>query len=304
MDIVHGADLDWSEGEEKHREGRLSFKTLFKGTPDTPENYRLVLTRNNGPYKSPRHHHNFDQVRFCLEGQLNIAPRVDIAAGDAGYFPEGAFYGPQDDGDTKRLSLTLQFGGASGGGFMNSEQMKVGHAELAKRGKFEGGAYHHGDSRRKQDAYEAIWEHVSGRPMVYPPPRYPGPILFKTANFSWWPMGAGAHHKLLGTFTERATLLEIVRLEADASITLGAPTAELLVFVLNGAGSCAGTRLKQYSAVRLKPGETAAIRGQDMLEAFVITLPLLTPLKEASVSNRQASSVASASPQELAVPSH
>ena len=126
MDIVHGADLEWSEGEEKHREGRLSFKNIFKGTPGTPENYRLVLTRNNGPYRSPRHHHNFDQVRFCLEGKLNIAPGVDIEAGDAGYFPEGAFYGPQDDGDTKRLSLTLQFGGASGSGYMSSEQLKAG----------------------------------------------------------------------------------------------------------------------------------------------------------------------------------
>src|SRR5262245_7028607 len=85
MDIVHGAGLEWSEGEEKHREGRLSFKNIFKGVPGTPENYRLVLTRNNGPYKSPRHHHNFDQVRFCLEGKLNIAPGVEIEAGDAGY---------------------------------------------------------------------------------------------------------------------------------------------------------------------------------------------------------------------------
>jgi hypothetical protein len=275
MDIVHGADLEWSEGEEKHREGRLSFKNIFKGTPGAPENYRLVLSRNNGPYRSPRHHHNFDQVRFCLEGKLNIAPGVDIEAGEVGYFPEGAFYGPQDDGATKRLSLTLQFGGASGSGFMSSEQAKLGHAELAKRGKFEGGAFHHADSRRKQDAYEAIWEHVFQRPMVYPEPRYPAPILVKPANFSWWPVGQGVHRKLLGTFTERGTQLEIVRVGPNASTTLGRLNAQLLVFVMNGSGSCGEASLKQYSAVRTQPGETAAIEGADTLEAFVITLPLL-----------------------------
>jgi hypothetical protein len=284
MDIVHGADLEWSEGEEKHREGRLSFKNIFKGTPGTLENYRLVLTRNNGLYRSPRHHHNFDQVRFCLEGKLNIAPGVDIAAGDAGYFPEGAFYGPQDDGETKRLSLTLQFGGASGSGFMSSEQMRLGHAELSKRGKFEGGAFHFGDSRRKQDAYEAIWEHVFKRPMVYPEPRYPGPILFKTASFSWWPVSRGVQRKLLGTFTERATQLELIRLEANSSVTLAPPNAQLLVFILSGAGTCGDVRLKQYSAVRIEPGETASIQCADTLEAFVISLPLLTHLKPASAA--------------------
>jgi hypothetical protein len=282
MDIVHGADLAWSEGEEKHREGRLSFKNLFKGVPGTPENYRLVLTRNNGPYKSPRHHHNFDQVRFCLEGKLNIAPGVDIEAGDAGYFPEGAYYGPQDDGTTKRLSLTLQFGGASGAGYMSSEQLKQGHAELAQRGKFEGGAYHFGDSRRKQDAYEAIWEHVFQREMVYPQPRYPGAILFKTTSFAWWPVAKGVARKLLGTFTERGTQLEIVRIEPNASATLGVPNAEILAFVLKGSGSCGQETLKQYSAVRVMPDETAVIKGGEGWEAFVMTLPRLSHLKQAA----------------------
>jgi hypothetical protein len=284
MEIVQAADLAWSEGEEKHREGRLSFKNLFKGTPGTPENYRLVLSSNNGPYRSPRHHHNFDQVRFCLEGKLNIAPGVDILAGDGGYFPEGAYYGPQDDDTTKRVSLTLQCGGASGAGYMSSDQLKQGHAELATCGRFEGGAFHFADSRRKQDAYEAIWEHVFQRDMVYPPPRYPGPILFKTANFSWWPIARGVHRKLFGTFTERGTQLEIVRLEPNASLTLGAPNTEVLAFVLSGTGSCGRDHLKPYSAVRILPGEAANFSAGGTLEAFVISLPRLSHLTQASLA--------------------
>jgi len=284
MEIVHAADLAWSEGEEKHREWRLSFKNLFKGTPGTPENYRLVLSSNNGPYRSPRHHHNFDQVRFCLEGKLNIAPGVDIQAGDGGYFPEGAYYGPQDDDATKRVSLTLQCGGASGAGYMSSDQLKQGHTELAQRGRFEGGAFHFADSRRKQDAYEAIWEHVFQRDMVYPPPRYPGPILFKTANFSWWPVAHGVQRKLFGTFTERGIQLEIIRLDPNASLTVGAPNVELLVFVLSGAGSCGRGNLKPYSAVRFAPGETATMTGAEPMEMFVISLPRLSHLAQASLT--------------------
>ena len=219
-----------------------------------------------------------------LAAKLTSAPRLDIEAGDAGYFPEGAFYGPQDDGTTKRLSLTLQFGGASGSGYMSSEQLKAGYSELAKRGKFEGGAYHFGDSRRKQDAYEAIWEHVFKRSMVYPAPRYPGAILFRIANFSWWPVARGVQRKLLGTFTERGTQLEIIRVEADASVTLGAPNAHLLIFVLNGGGTCGQERLKQYSAVRIEPGETAVIHGAESLEAFVIFLPLVSHFNQASAA--------------------
>ena len=42
---------------------------------------------------------------------------------------------------------------------------------------------------------------------------YPGPILFKTTNFSWWPVARGVQRKLLGTFTERGTQLEVYRVD-------------------------------------------------------------------------------------------
>src|SRR5262249_40413746 len=61
------------------------------------------------------------------------------------------------------------------------------------------------EGKRNLDGYQAIWEHVNGRPMVYPKPRYPQPIFMDPANYEWVPVEAapGVAEKLLGVFTER-----------------------------------------------------------------------------------------------------
>lgn len=273
--IVHADEVPWSHGEEKHRSGGLIFKNLFKGTPGTPENFRLVMSRHEGRYTSPRHRHNFDQVRFCLAGSLNVAPRVDIAEGEVGYFPEGAYYGPQDDNHPGRLSLTLQFGGASGQGYLSSEELRRGYEELAKSGRFEDGIYHHAAGRRKQDSFEAIWEHINGRRLEYPKPRYAGPVLLKPDNFAWWRVAEGVERRLLGVFTERGTRLEFLRIAPGARLTLGRPDAFHLILVTAGEGTCGAEPLRRHSAVRIEAGETAEIAGTGPVELFVITLPLI-----------------------------
>ena len=91
MQMVHAADMAWSEKEERHREGGLAFKNLFRGENGDPDNFRLVLSRNGGAYQSPHHRHNFDQIRYCVCGPANIAPGKTLEEGDIGYFPEGAF---------------------------------------------------------------------------------------------------------------------------------------------------------------------------------------------------------------------
>ena len=282
VQIVHADDVPWSHGQEKHRSGGLIFRNLFKGTPGTPENFRLVISRHEGVYTSPRHRHNFDQVRFCLTGSLNVAPRVDLAEGEVGYFPEGAYYGPQVDSNPGRLSLTLQCGGASGQGFLSSEELRRGFEELSTRGRFEDGIYHHGDSRRKQDSFEAIWEHVNGRRLEYPEPRYTGPILVKPENFTWLRIAEGVERRLLGVFTERGTRLEFLRIGAGATFKLGEPDAFQLILTAEGEGRCGAEPLRHHSAIRIEAGESAEVTGGDeALALFVITLPLI---RQAAVS--------------------
>ena len=118
----------------------VDFKRLLQGTEGAPDNFELSLVRTGGDYYTPRHRHNFDQVRLCLEGAMNWAPGRDLTAGMAGYFPEGTFYGPQADKQGSIVML-LQMGGAAGHGFMSYAQLGAGYEVLRPRGSFDGGAF-------------------------------------------------------------------------------------------------------------------------------------------------------------------
>ena len=276
MQAVHAADLPWLEREEKHREGSLAFKNLFKGDEGDPNNFRWVLSRNSGTYRSPHHRHNFDQVRFCVEGTANIAPGKTLNQGDVGYFPEGTPYGPQEDLHAHRLTLVLQGGGASGLGYMSAAQLRRGHEELERLGGFSGGRFRRHGGSESRDSYEAIWEHVFGRPIAYPPQRYDEPILIRSAAFAWRRNGAGnASRKLFGSFTERGTRLEMLRIEPGERAVLGEDGATTLAFAVCGRGRHNGERWSAHSAFRIAPGETVKLEGEEPAELFVITLPTI-----------------------------
>jgi hypothetical protein len=277
MQVVHANNLPWLEREEKHREGSLAFKNLFKGDEGDPNNFRWVLSRNSGAYRSPHHRHNFDQVRFCVEGTANIAPGKTLNQGDVGYFPEGTPYGPQEDLHSHRLTLVLQGGGASGLGYMSSAQLRRGHEELEKLGDFAGGCFRFHGQPESRDSYEAIWEHVFQRPIVYPPQRYDEPVLIRTGAFAWVrDRDGGTSRKLLGSFTERGTRLEMVLIEAGERSILGDGGATTLAFAVSGCGRFNGERWSAHSAFRLAPGETVKLEGDEPAELFVITLPIIT----------------------------
>ncbi len=283
VQIVHFRDVPWSEGEERHREGSLAFKNLFRGEEADPNNFRLVLSRSNGAYNSPHHRHNFDQVRYCVRGSANIAPGKTLNQGDVGYFPEGTHYGPQKDMASERITLVLQCGGASGLGYMSSTQLRRGLEELEQRGKFGGGRFRYtGQSENEsRDSYEAIWEHIFNRPMEYPPQRYDDAILMRSASFAWTPDSAraGVSRKLLGTFTERGTRIEMLQIETGATIALGETGAMVLAFVVSGAGESAGSAFESYSAFRIDSGEAQQVAAHDVSEVLVITLPIVSRRK-------------------------
>ena len=99
------------------------------------------------------------------------------------YFPEGTSYGPQTS-EATATTFVLQFGGASGQGYLSRQEVKQGMDALKELGSFEGGVFRrHEDvpGKRNMDGYEAIWSHVNGRPLEYPKPRYPGPVMMDRA---------------------------------------------------------------------------------------------------------------------------
>src|SRR5262245_7516529 len=149
----------------EHRGGTFHARTIVEGTPGTPGNFKFSLSRLGTDYSGPRHRHNFDQYRYMIEGSSDYGQDGPLKAGMLGYYPEGVPYGPQVN-KTEIYCAVLQFGGASGSGYLLPREVKAGMEELKAFGEFKDGIFHRRDGvpgKRNMDAYQAIWEHVHGR---------------------------------------------------------------------------------------------------------------------------------------------
>lgn len=264
------------------RGGTIVFKTLLEGTEGTPDNYHMLLADTAIDFKSPRHRHNFDQLRYALVGSTNIGPKKNLEPGDVAYFPEGTHYGPQDQEQVGATSLTMviQFGGPSGNGYMSRKQLTSGFDQLASVGKFEGGVYKRNapadGERKNQDAYEAIWEAQNGRPVSYEKPRYLDSVHMRENHFDWiaQPGENGVFRKHLGSFTECGIRLDFVRLEPGARHPLKQKAQTQLLFVKDGTGMFSGDApWDPHTAVHVPAGQTIAMQATTRSDIMVISLP-------------------------------
>ncbi len=276
MKIVHADEVEWKRGLQ-HRGGTFHYRHLLNGTPGSPGNFQFNIGQIEGDFASPRHRHNFDQFRFQLEGTISFDRNGKLGAGSFGYFPEGAPYGPQSS-EGRSTTVVLQFGGASGSGYLSREQVDAGTEELKKHGRFEGGIFRRNDDvegRRASDGYQAIWEHVQGERMEYPKPRYRDPIMVDPAHYEWLPLSGepGVAHKPLGSFTERQCAAELVRLQRGATYRVDGRSVYL---VLYGSGIAGSAPFRQLSAFHLEDGECAELVARDETEILRLVLPDLT----------------------------
>lgn len=280
MQIAHESTTPWSPVRTV-RGGVIRFKCLLEGRERTPTNFSMVIADTDVSFKSPRHRHNFDQIRITLEGSTNFGPRHNIEVGDVAYFPEGTYYGPQDQSlvGASSLAMVIQFGGASGEGYMSQRQLFDGQAQLQASGKFEGGVYRRNEGepgRRNQDAYEAIWEFQNGRPLSYPKPRVTEPVHFRAAHIPWQPLAdqPGVAVKSLGVFSERDIAIGSLRLDAGTRFTLPSDTRDRLVFFIDGSGVLAGQGTwAPRSGVHLEAGESLALQATADTQALILALP-------------------------------
>jgi len=280
MDLRHGDETAW-ECISGHRGGGIEFRTLLVGREGSQDNHHLSMWRENGGFFSPRHRHNFDQIRICLEGEVSVTPDQSIRPGGIGYFPEGCYYGPQDS-KVASVGVVMQFGGASGAGFVSQREMAEGYAALKEHGTFEGGVFRRNraeaapGSRLNQDGYEAIWEHVTGRRLAYPQPRYSAPFVMYPEHYDWRPDPAqpGVTERRLGSFTERAVEISVLRLAPDATCTLPARPGARVFFAFGGSGTVGGQPYRALSAWQTAPGETPSLHAAAASEIFVAGLPV------------------------------
>jgi hypothetical protein len=157
------------------------------------------------------------------------------------------------------LTLVLQFGGASGNGYMTQQQMEAGTAELKTHGTFEKGVFRRNEGeegKRNVDGYQAVWEHVNKRPMNYPAQRYHDPIMMSPEHFEWVPVeGApGVCERLMA------------RIRA---------TGRKIYFVLTGDGQVGGQAYRRHTTVFCEREEEAAVEAETPTEILVFGLPRL-----------------------------
>jgi hypothetical protein len=281
MRVVRFDDIEWNHHVNAHRGGGLKFKNLLAGVEGAPENFWLTVAAGDGHFFSPRHKHNFDQFRVCLGGRTSIDPKKYLVPGEVGYFPEGTSYGPQQDSE-ENLTMVLQFGAASGGGYASRAQVKRAQDELIKVGEFKDGVFRRreGEGRKNQDGFEAVWEQIMERKLVYPAPRFDNPVFMTHENFGWRPgKGKGVAVKTLGIFTERETRLEMVKLEPGAEWTNPPEDAITIAFVMGGGGTCAGQAYDTYAAIETVSGATATVRATTETILLVMVLPMLRAVR-------------------------
>jgi len=247
MQLTHAEESDNARTSNAIRGGAREFRTLLTGEEGSPSNFKLSFVRQSGELDIPRHRHNFDQIRMCLEGERqNYGKNKWIDPGEIVYFPEGTPYGPERSA-SHRLSITLQFGGASGSGYIGAARLQAAMAEMTAFGSFAHGVFVRRGAlapgqRRNQDSFEAIWEYVNQRKIVYPARRYEEPVRMRPNNFAWLPLEsqAGLAMKSLGIFSERRCEIAMVGVDRGAGGMLAKRATTTIGFVVTGAGEANG----------------------------------------------------------------
>jgi len=303
MQFADASSIPFRDPGTKHREGNIQFKYLLTGEAGSPQNYELSQVRTADRFYGPPHRHNFDQIRYVIKGRFGQPGKLEMQEGEVGYYPEGTPY-QIDSGDSD--ILILQFGGASGNGFTHYEELRRNYPILAGKGEFTDGVFRWHEpppgTAKQQDGYEALWELINGKPLVYPRQRYRHPVLMNPEGFAWMPAkDKGVFSRELGRFNERGTGVTQVRISAGTGTRLASPDTIRLLYVLEGTGRIGERELAPGCAFEIRRGESfPATATQDLL-LLDFQLPRFdnAPAGTTHAGNAQASS-SSTRPEALA----
>jgi hypothetical protein len=275
MQIAHGDEVPIVCDGGGVRTGKVGKQLLLGGDPSSPGNFKFGLFRQYGDFFSPRHRHNFCQYRVQLEGVCNYGLSGKMRPGTVGFFPEGTHYGPQGPDTGETYTATLQFGGPSGSGLLTPEQTAAAKKALSKTGVFENGIFHRNadaPGKRNVDGFEAVWEQVSGRKLVYPEPQYPAPVLMNPDSFAWRPVAGspGVEEKVLGVFTDCRILCASYRVHPGAEFTA---RGRGVFLVLSGRGALEAHTYRQFTAFELDTSETTVLKAEQVSEVLLMGMP-------------------------------
>jgi hypothetical protein len=284
MKIVQGDELPIHESRS-NRQGTLAKTYVIRAEDLGPGDFVCGLYHQSGDFYAPRHRHNFDQWRFQVVGESRLGTSGTLKTGMLGYFPEGAYYGPngkdQDAPDEPNVVVLVQFGGPSGNGYLSQGRSFAALEAMQQFGRFEGGVFYRNEGvpgKPATDSFQAIWEYANGRPLAYPKAQYNAAILMDANNYRWMPLDGvpGVEEKALGTFTDCKIRAAQYKLDPGATFTAEGRG----IFVpLSGTGTVAGEPYRRFTAVYLETGESAAFRAGTTSEILLLGLPEIARMK-------------------------
>jgi hypothetical protein len=245
------------------REGKLDQKHLLFGVDGSPNNYDLNMGLTGaGGWGTPRHRHNFDQIRYVLSGRLPYTETDVLEEGWVGYFPESVHYGPQARSEGLR-TVVLQAGGASGQGYLSVAQREATNKVLQDKGEFKGGLFHYTDENgeaQQKDGSQAIFEEATGHSLEFATPRYEDVIAMNPDAYDWLPADQeGVTEKWIGAFTERDLRIGFLRLEEGATYNGGSHPSIEILFQLSGKVTADGKEYGPETGYEVLPGEASAV---------------------------------------------
>jgi hypothetical protein len=289
MQIVQGDEMPIVVEGSNIRDTTTGRQTILSGEDGTPGHFLYRIFYQKGEYNTPRHRHPFDQWRYQLEGECGYAGEDRMKPGMLGYFPEGAYYGPQH-ADESNLTVILQCGGPSGNGYLSAAQESAAIAEMKTFGRFDDGVFYRNEGvpgRRAVESFQAVWEHVYGRPMTIAPPQYAAPILLDTEAYRWLPLAGspGVEIKSFGTYTECNMPAARYRLTPGAALQARGRGTFL---VLEGSGTLEDRPYRRLTGLYLDSAETATFRAGTTSEVLLIGLPDVAAMRHPAPAHAEA----------------
>jgi ChrR Cupin-like domain len=294
--IVNIADLPL-EGVQRGRVNMIRRKRLplETGVPGVTCEFSLSIVPEG--YFTPRHRHNFDQIRYTLTG-VQSTGYGDLGPGEIGYFPEGAYYGPQAQ-EGECTTLVLQFQGASGEHLLSNEEMNTTYQKMMAAGAvFQDGIYRGttpSGGKKNKDSYVAIWEEHEGKKLTFPKARYRSPVMMQPQFYSWLPdrERPGIETKHLGTFNEMRTGIGFFRLLPGARLAAGQQKDAEIRYLVEGACSYGGKPYRDGTYLYIPPGaDTETFASDNGATFFTISLPLVAEFAARQREKEQARAAA------------
>jgi hypothetical protein len=121
---------------------------------------------------------------------------------------------------------------------------------------------------------QAIWEHINGRPMIYPKPRLINPAFMDPTHYAWSKVDGASNvaEKLFPVFSDRGAESRIVKLETGARHAL---RGRAVYYALSGKGTVGSEPLRTMTSFYLDAGESVEIAARETLEILQLGMPKL-----------------------------